>query len=136
MPMFRALVLVVMLAGVVGCGDDTPTTPTDPTPRPTVTETFTGVLTVNGGVTHSFNTGSGTISATLTTLSPDSAAVIGVSLGTWNGTSCQIVLANDNATQAATVVGSATTTGAFCARVYDVGRLSAPTEYTVTVVHF
>jgi len=136
MPMMRVLVLLSMLVGAVACGDDTPTAPTDPAPRPTITETFTGTLTVNGARTHSFATGSGQITATLTTLSPDSAAVISLSLGTWNGTACQIVIANDNATQAAVVVGNAGTTGNFCARVLDVGLLGAPTDYTLTVVHF
>ncbi len=95
-----------------------------------------GRLTVNGAATHSFATGSGQISVTVTELVPDSAAVIGVSLGTWNGTACQIVLANDNATQGAGILGTASGPGSFCVRVYDVGRLTGPTEYTLTVVHF
>jgi hypothetical protein len=137
MPMLRVLLFLAVLAGVAGCGDDDPpTAPTDPATRPSVTETFTGTLTVNGAQTHSFSTGSGQLTATVTTLSPDSTAVVGISLGTWNGTTCQIVLANDNATQAGFVTGAASTTGSFCARVYDVGRLSAATDYTVTVVHF
>ena len=136
-PIIRAVLLLALLAGTSACGDDEGT-PTDPTPtRPTTTETFSGTLTVNGAATHPFTaTGSGTMTLTLTTLSPDSAATIGVSLGTFNGTTCQIVLANDNATQGAVVTGNAGAAGNFCARVYDVGRLGAPTDYTLTVVHF
>ena len=136
MPFIRVCVLISVLAGAAGCGDDTPTAPQQPTQRPTVTEEFTGRLTVNGASTHSFTTGSGQISVTITELVPDSAAVIGVSLGTWNGAACQIVLANDNATQAGAVLGTASGPGNFCARVYDVGKLAAATEYKVTVVHF
>jgi hypothetical protein len=138
MPMIRVLALSLVLAVAVACGDDnpTPTTPTTPTPT-TTTETFSDTLNVNGGRTHSFVTGqSGQISVTITELVPDSAAVIGVSLGTWNGATCQVVLANDNATQAAQVLGNAGAAGNFCARVYDVGKLTSSTGYTLTVVHF
>jgi hypothetical protein len=133
----RVLVLLTFLTGSVACGDDeTPTEPTQPT-RPTTTETFSGTLTVNGAVTHPFTaTGSGQMTLRLTTLSPDSAARVGLSLGTFTGTTCQIVLANDNASQGAIVVGNAGAAGNFCARVYDVGQLGAPTEYTITVEHF
>jgi hypothetical protein len=131
------LALVFELAGAVACGDENDAV-TTPTPdRPTTTETFTGTLTVNGAATHPFvATGSGQITLTLTTLSPDAAARIGVSLGTFNGTACQIVITNDNATQGATVIGVAGASGNFCARVQDVGRLTEPTDYTLTIVHF
>jgi hypothetical protein len=137
MPMLRLLTLVTILIAAAACGDDNPTTPTQPTtPRPTVTEPFSGTLNINGAATHSFATGSGQIQVTVTELLPDSAAVIGVSLGTWNGAACQIVLANDNATVAAAVLGTASGPGNFCARVYDVGKLKAATEYKLEVIHF
>ena len=138
-PILRALLLLSVLAGAAGCGDDDPVTPTQPTPPQATTETFSGTLTVNGAVTHSFTAGqSGVISATVTELVPDSAAVIGVSLGTWNplaGT-CQLLITNDNATQNGSVTGTAGAAGSFCARVYDVGHLTSATGYTLTVVHF
>ena len=139
MPMIRALVLISFLAGSIACGDDTPTAPTETPTRTQTTETFSGTLNVNGAATHSFSaTGSGEIRVTLTELTPDSAAVIGVSLGTWNAlaNTCQIVLANDSATQSAVVVGNAGQAGSFCARVYDVGRLSGATGYSLTVLHY
>lgn len=136
----RILRAVALAAAVLpaGCGDDGPVTPTQPsTPPPTVTTEFSGTLTVNGAATHPFVTGrSGQITVTLTELAPNSAAVIGVSLGTWNGVTCQTVLANDNATQAAQIIGNAGNAGNFCVRVYDVGRLAAPTTYALAVVHF
>ena len=137
MAFIRVCVLICALAAAAACGDDTPTAPEQPAQRPTVTEPpIQGRLTVNGAASHSFTTGSGQISVTVTELVPDSAAVIGVSLGTWNGSACQIVLANDNATQGAGILGTASGPGNFCVRVYDVGKLTAPTEYTLTVVHF
>ena len=61
--------------------------------------------------------------------------MVGLSLGTWNGTSCQIVLANDKATQAAVVIGTASSAGSLCVRVYDVGNVADPITYEIQVVH-
>jgi hypothetical protein len=128
------LLAVVFALGAAGCRSTTTTTPT-PTPTP-ITDTFLGTLTVNGGVTHQFATGrSGAVQETLTALSPDSAVVLGISLGTWNGNSCQVVLAKDNATLGSIVLGSASSAGTLCARVYDVGNLTAPASYELTIVH-
>jgi len=49
---------------------------------------------------------------------------------------CQIILANDAATSLGVVTGTASTAGNFCVRVSDVGRLTAPTDYEITVRHF
>jgi len=106
------------------------------TPPVAVTDTFDGTLTVNGAATHPFVvTQAGIASAVVTVLVPDDAR-IGVSLGTWNGAACQIILANDNATQSTSVVGEARSAGNFCVRVQDVGKLKAPADYLVTVTHF
>ncbi len=56
-------------------------------------------------------------------------------LGTWNGTSCTTVIANDNTIQGNAVIGIASGIGILCARIHDVGKLTAPLEYKLTVVH-
>ena len=90
-----------------------------------------------GGVTFPFSVQqTGTITATLTALSPDSSVTVGLLMGTWNGTSCAVSIVNDAATVNATVTGNATGTGNFCVRVYDVGKLSAPTDFNVSIVHY
>ena len=87
--------------------------------------------------THSFDTtSSGQITVTVAELTPNSEAEIGVSLGTWNGATCQIVIARDRATQTAQVVGTAGAAGSYCVRVYDAGELRASTDYKLSVVHF
>ena len=130
--------LVVLIALAVGaCGGATTTTggsPTTPT-VPTTTETFTGDLNPNGARTYSFTTAAGTITAALTTVSPDSTIAIGLSLGTWNGSACKSELANDNAVQGAVLTALASPAGSLCARVYDVGKLVDPITFTVTIVH-
>lgn len=148
----RLTVPALLLAlAVTGCGSDDPT-PTGPDTSvvPEKIETFAGTagddanppLTVNGARTHPFVVERvGSVTARLTSLSPNNEnndLRIGLSLGTWNGIVCQIILANDNATTGATssVIGTASTTGNFCVRVYDVGRLTTATDYVVTVTHF
>jgi hypothetical protein len=132
----RFVPLLCLLALAPGCGDDEPETPISPTPPPTVTENFSGSINQNGAMTHPFSTAlAGTVTATLTTVSPNSATVIGMSLGTWNGAVCQIILANDKATQGTIVVGTVSTFGSLCLRMYDVGGLTQPTSYEVQIVH-
>ena len=70
-----------------------------PTPPPVlVTETFTGTVTLNGAISHSFNaTTAGTTTATITALDP-SGAFIGFQMGTWSGVVCTAVLSNEAGT--------------------------------------
>lgn len=120
------------------CGDDNDS-PTGPTaPAPTVkTETFEGILTRNGATTHTFSSDLGRVGAQLTSLTPDSAAVVGLSLGTWNGVTCQVTITNDRATQGSTAIGQASGTGNLCVRVFDAaGTVAEPLSYLVTVEHF
>lgn len=128
--------LVLATLGLAACDntpDDTSTTPT--TPTTSVTETFSGTINPNGGATHAFavSTG-GTVTATLTTITPEDS-VSGLSLGTWNGALCQVVLANDNAVQGTVVPGTVSSVGALCVRISDTGKLIGATDYTVTVDH-
>ena len=61
---------------------------------------------------------------------------MGLTLGTWNGEGCQSVIANDRASQGTVVIGTASTTGNLCVRVYDAaGTLAQPTDYEIQVVH-
>ncbi len=135
--MFRFIFAVILpVLAMVGC-DNPGTVPVTPTtPGVATTESFSGSISVNGATTYQFSaTSRGSVTATLTTVGPDSTIVIGVALGTWNGTSCQVLLANDAAAQGATVLGSVSGVGVLCLRVYDVGKLTATATYTVDVTH-
>ena len=131
-----ALALVFACCLAAGCGDDPVAAPVDSPVE--VTETFTGTLDVHGAAMHTFFTDKGPAqaSATLTTLSPDSAAIVSFMFGTWNGSYCQVILVKDDATTSSTLIGNASAVGSFCVRVSDIGRLTAPTDYTITVTHF
>jgi hypothetical protein len=137
--MLRRLILApVLVAAMVaaGCSEDPeiPTTPEVPVP---LSETFSGTINVNGAFTHPFIAGrAGSIAAQLTALSPDETVTIGLLLGTWNGVACQAVISNDAAKQSTTVLGTATAPGSLCVRIYDVGGLTAATNYEIRVDHF
>ena len=132
----RLIPLVALSLIVSGCHNSSNDAVVAP-PPPTLTENFSGTLTLNGGTTFPFAvTGAGNITAQLTTLSPDSTRPVGLSLGTWNGSICQITLPNDNSVQGAVVVGTASAIGSFCVRIYDAaGTVSNPQTYTIDVFH-
>ena len=133
----RQIMVLAFAAALVasGCGDDS--TPSAPTPTtPNITESFSGTLTQNGGVTHTFVTARpGSVTATLVAVAPNNTAVVGLSLGTWNGNACSIVIAKDNAVQSSAISGTVGGAGPLCVRVYDVGRLTGAITYQVDVIH-
>ena len=134
LPLFVLLPLVFTTIGCSNDDNNTPTAPTTPTPPTTIV--FAETIARNGARTHNFTTqSSGQVTATLTTLSPDSALVVGFALGTWNGTSCQQVLVKDDATQGTVLLGGVSSFGSLCVRVYDVGNVTEPINYEITVVH-
>jgi hypothetical protein len=129
------LLSLAVLTAAAACDDNTLVS-TTPTPIVTTSETFTGTLTKNGAVTHQFSVSSrGNVTATLTKIDPDSGMTIGVSLGTWNGTSCYILIPNDAAVVGSTIVGMVSGVGNLCLRVYDVGKLTNSEDYSIDVVH-
>ncbi len=127
-----AMAMMILLPA---CSKDTPTTPTTTTPE-TVTDTFSGTITANGAATHSFAVKTtGSVTATLTSLSPNAELVVGFGVGTWNGSVCNVVLARDRAVQSTVIYGNVNASGELCVRIYDVGNVTEPTDYSVTVVH-
>ena len=131
----RALVLSVALV-VAGCEGEIANLPTTPDPV-TVTETFTGTLTVNGAQTHNVFTGAtGLVTATITSLGETAPEKVGLSMGTLAGATCTVVMHNDNAVVTSYLSGTvATLAGSLCVRVFDVGKLTGPVDYTITVSH-
>ena len=129
----RALPLVLATIAIAAC-EETPVTPIV-NPDPTV-KSFSGRVTVNGGVTHRFlTTASGNITVQIKTLSP-SSAMVGLWLGIWTGASCNMMIENPDAVVNTLLTGVTSATGEFCARVFDLGRLTEPSDYTVEVTHF
>jgi hypothetical protein len=133
-----ALLLGVALAGA-GCGDDSSSTPTEPS-LPTITDNFSGTIGPNGASVHAFRVaGAGTVTATLTSVSLESGATppaIGFSLGYVSGLTCSAVVSNDFAAQGAILTGRTTVTSTLCLRVFDgLGLVTDPVSYTIEVKH-
>ena len=128
------LLLAVLLVSGACDNGDTPTTPTDP---PTVTESFTGTVSRNGSQTHSFvASAAGTVTATLSAVSPADSPVIGFSMGTWDGVVCTAVLTNNAATTTSVLTGTVVGISSLCVRLFDsTGEVpaNAAVNYTITV---
>jgi hypothetical protein len=143
-----ALLLTAALSGASCSSDDPDPGPSAPAPVEII-ESVTGTLTVNGAATHSFVVERvGDITAVLLTVTadpvPDPTPALSIALGTWNGVSCAIAVANDKATPVAggtpaainSVIGRATVVGNFCLRVVDPGTLTRAVSYDVQLRHY
>ena len=130
--------LAALTAGAAGCGSNDTTTPTTPTtPAVAITETYTGTVAVSGAASFSFGvTAAGAVTATYKSMTPATGATMGLALGIWNGTSCSIVIANDNAIVSSTVIGQASAAGTLCVRAYDIGKLTGTQTVELSITHF
>ncbi|MDP1571773.1 MAG: hypothetical protein Q8L86_17390 [Vicinamibacterales bacterium] len=132
-----SLLVVLLAVTAAGCKRDTTFDPTPvviPDPTTVVVE---GSIMPNGAFTHPFLTFSfGTVQATLVALEPDPEAIVGLALGTWNGASCQVIIADDRATQGVVVTGRVASAGSLCVRVYDAnGGLPGAVSFSIQLVH-
>ncbi|MDP2319119.1 MAG: hypothetical protein Q8O42_07275 [Acidobacteriota bacterium] len=128
-----ALPLLLAVSACDSVLDNIPTTP-DPV---TVTETFTGTININGAATHTFFTSAtGAVTATLTSLGENPPEQVGLSVGTYAGSSCSLLITNDKAVVTSVVTGVVTTLGgSLCVRIYDVGSLTESVPYEIRVEH-
>jgi hypothetical protein len=135
-------VFVFVLVGLTAtaCSSSTIVMPT-PTP-PSVTEPpFTGTLTLNGAVTYAFvAAAAGTVTVSLTSLTPDSTLLVGLSLGVWNATSgtCSVnnTIQNTSATQGTVLSALTTVASNLCVQVFDAhGDVPTAETFTVIIVH-
>jgi hypothetical protein len=137
MPRVLRCVLAFAVLLTAGCSSNSSTTTPSTTTPTTFTETFTGTLGPGElSHTHTFAASvAGTVTATLASLTPDTTAVIGMSLGTWDGTRCTDVLADDQTTQGITITATLAAAGNLCVRAYVVGPLPNAEAYQINAVH-
>lgn len=137
MKQFGAFAFAVALAAMAAaCAD--PAAPGAPTAvTPTITDTFTGTLTIGGTNIHAFTVNQiGGLKVTL--VSEDTAVAVLLSVGTPSAATGQCVplgSATTAAGAAAQLSGTATTTGQFCVSIADIGNLTGPVVYTINVLH-
>jgi hypothetical protein len=130
-----------------GCSDAaSPTSPTDTSTTtvtaadPTIAEQFTGTIGANGSAFYSFEvTAYGTVNVTLHNVGgvtgvPDTVWV-GLGIGVPDGTDCSTTTSLNTQAGPGPQVSSVLDVGTYCARIYDVGNLAAPTPFSVLIVH-
>lgn len=134
----------VCLALTVGCGGDTPTSPTDtsttPTPAsPSVTEQFDGVVPVGGSKFYSFTTSTyGTINVTLLAVGGSfvpPTVMLGVGLGQPSGTDCVTTTSVTTTAGATAQVTGNFDPSVYCAKVTDIGNLFAPASFSMSIAY-
>lgn len=136
-PLILRLLIVPIAAVAFGCSGEINNLPTTPDPV-IVTDTFTGSININGAATHNVFTGAtGTVTATLTSLGDNAPAKVGFSIGTLGGSAaCTAVITKDDAVVTTALTGTVSTlSGTLCVRIFDVGALTGPVDYTITVSH-
>jgi hypothetical protein len=144
-PLLHGSLAVLLAVGLAGCDNIDESIIGPPGPPPMITTTLAGSLALRGAETRTFEvipTGQTvSITATITAITRQDAQeteeqiVVGMAMGTWNGATCQVILVNDNAFAGTTIVGTVSGYGMLCVRIYDVGRLEVPVNYSIDVVH-
>jgi hypothetical protein len=132
------LLVAAALAAAAGCGSTAPTAPSATAPA-TTTDSFTGSVAQLGSENHVFAVAAnGTVTISLTAVSPLASMSLGVAVSTSDGTNCLVQISQnaDARTGTAALTGLAAT-GNYCVRVYDSGNIQPSTSvsYTVQVVH-
>jgi hypothetical protein len=134
----RWMCLLTPALAALACGATNTPTPTAATPA-TVTESFSGAVAQQGTEAHSFTVSTaGSVQISLTSVEPLATMSLGVSIGSWNGTTCGAAIAkNDDARSGATALSGTATAGDYCVQVYDSGNIpeSWSVSYTVRVAH-
>ena len=98
---------------------------------------FSGTLPPQGGAGHFFNVSkTGEYTVKLTALAPTSNALVGLALVAGNSDqSCthSVFQQNNFASVNVQGLGGQIVSGRYCALIYDVGTITVPQNYTITV---
>jgi hypothetical protein len=144
------VVLIVLLcASSLSCGGDSASSTLPTTPTTGVSDTLVGTVgaPINGALqsaVNTFNAQAGTVGVTLTSAvesMPDGSklanVVMGLGIGTPNGSSCTLMSnAFTTAQPSSTVVLSGTVAaGSYCVQVSDVTNQLGPVAYALVVSH-
>jgi hypothetical protein len=138
----KTLVGICVVAGLLttacdNSGSTNSTTSPTVAPASIVEPPFTGTLQVGGTNTHTFTVSQlGSLTATLTAVGPPATVFVGFAVGTSSGGVCSpAATINTQASATPQLSGTASITGTWCVQVYDIGNLSAPVTYSITVAH-
>jgi hypothetical protein len=121
------------------CGkNNSPSTPTRTPAAPSRSERYVATMGVGGSSFYSFSvTDYGTVNVTLTAVSgvDDPSVAIGLGLGVPSGFGCTPSQTATTGAGSTPQITNVYEIGVYCLRVYDVGNLSGPLTFDVTVAH-
>jgi hypothetical protein len=130
--------VVVLACSILlaGCGSESPTTPST-TPTAT-TETFSSSVPYRGTISRSLTTSSaGAITATLTMLGQDGASVrIGLGVRNDGANQCLPTYSLVTTPHSGRQLAVEADVGSYCVTVADIGELSGPSSFSLTIVHY
>lgn len=135
----RPLSALALAALTLAACSDSSSPSTSPTPE-TTSEIFSSTITQSGTVGYPFTVkATGPLRVSLTTVAPLSNMSLGVSIGSWTGSSCAAAAftKNDNARAGVAALSGEVTIGNYCINVYDSGNIAADTTVTFSaeIVH-
>jgi hypothetical protein len=123
----RRWAFVLVAAGAAACGNSTtaPTTSSN--------DNFSSTLAVRGTATHTVTVvKAGTVTVTLDSIIP--VAVVGVGFGLSNTTSGTCTVTTSMDTSGGTdQLSSAVDVGTYCVRISDIGNLTQPSSFSMTI---
>lgn len=131
----RAVLALVLLSGLAACSNDS-STPVSPTTIPPTSFTYATTFTVNGAVTRTFDQISpGTVSMTLTSVTPDVALAIGVGIPRIGSTGCNLTRSVVVKAGPSPQLSLAAEPGLWCVRVWDPGTVTDRVSFSLSVQH-
>lgn len=133
MSITRTIALLVIAVTIAGC-KTTMTSPTATADTAKLLSEFSSQVIPGGSASREFEvTTAGPIGVTLKSTTPAGVAVgVGVGIPRANG-SCALSAAIETVAGTTAQLTIVAATGAYCARVYDLGTLAAPLPFTISI---
>ena len=131
---FGPVLLVSLLCA--GCGGTaSPTTPTPSAATSPTTQVFASVVTAGGTATRFFAASQhGTVTITLESLGQPVAVGLGLGLALLNAGGCYLSTSVDTAAGSGAQIVTSVDEGNYCVKIYDVGNLTSPAAFSITIV--
>jgi len=126
--------LMLLSAVLLAACETTFTSPTQVADTDTLQREFSSQLVPGGGASRNFEVAAaGSIAVTLKSTTPAGVAIgLGVGIPRSNGT-CALSTAVETIAGATAQISVSADAGTYCAKVYDLGTLSAPLPFTIAI---